>query len=175
MKKQTATLSLTLLLMMSLTFSQTPLKDYTVGHQFHVSIPDYMNRTIGLNNAATFQFKNTVKDVAGFIIEDSKEELHLAELSYSSINEFYDDFIKDFLKDEEKRKISKPLSQTKGEINFIECDATYFDKDSKLEIYYFVGIVETGTTYYKVLCYGAAENKDKFKPDFQKILYSLKD
>jgi hypothetical protein len=38
-----------------------------------------------------------------------------------------------------------------------------------------VGIVETKTAYYKVLSWAAAENKDKFKADFQKILYSLKD
>jgi hypothetical protein len=38
-----------------------------------------------------------------------------------------------------------------------------------------VGVVETKTAYYKVLSWAVAENKDKFKADFQKILYSLKD
>jgi hypothetical protein len=167
-------LTLTFFSILNFTFSQAS-KEYTVGHQFYVSLPDYMNRTVGLNNAASFQFKNLIKDVAGFIVEDSKEELRLAEMNYASINEFYEDFIKDFLKDEEQRTISPILSQTKGGINFIECDATYKDKDSDLEIYYFVGIVETNSFYYKVLCYGTVENKDKFKPDFQKILYSIKD
>jgi hypothetical protein len=175
MNYKIAAITLILFSVTGLAYSQTTLKDYTVGHQFHISIPNYMNRTIGLNNAAIFQFKNSVKDIAGFIIEDDKEELRLADLNYSSINEFYDDFIKDFLKDEEKRNISKPLSQTKDGINFIECDATYFDKDAEFEIYYFVGIAETKTTYYKFLCYGAAESKDKFKSDFQKALYSIKD
>jgi hypothetical protein len=34
-------------------------------------------------------------------------------MKYSSIYEFYEDFIKDFLKDEEKRKVSKPQTQKK--------------------------------------------------------------
>jgi len=134
-----------------------------------------MSKTIGLNTSASIQFKNLVKDVAGFIIEDNKEELRLAEISYGSLNEFYEDFIKDFLVDEKDRKISQPLSTTKGGVNFVECDATYFDKDSELEIYYFVGLVETQTAYYKLLCYGAAKDKEKFKADFQNILYSIMD
>lgn len=166
---------LAMILITTMCFSQTTFKEQKVGHIFYVSIPDYMNKTIGLNSSATIQFKNTIKDVAGFIIEDNKEELKLVEMNYSSINEFYEDFIKDFLKNEDKRNISKPQIKKIGELNFIESDASYYDKDSKLEIYYFVGIAETSSDYYKVLCWGTLENKEKFKSDFQKILYSIKD
>jgi hypothetical protein len=157
-------------------FAQTPtLKEYKVGHIFYVSLPDYMNKTIGLNSASIIQYKSTVKDIYGFIIEDTKEELSLAEMNYTSINEFYEDFIKGFVKDEEKRQVSTPQYQKKGTINFVECDVTYYDKDAKIEIYYLVGIVETKSSFYKVLSWTAADKKDKFKADFQKILYSLKD
>jgi hypothetical protein len=156
-------------------FAQTNLKEYKVGHVFYVSLPDYMNKTIGINSSSTLQYKNEVKDIYGFIIEDNKEELALAELNYATINEFCEDFAKDFLKDEEKRNLSIPQYQKNGSINFAEFDATYYDKDAKTEIYYLVGIVETKFSYYKVLSYTSKENKDKFKADFQKILYSLKD
>ncbi len=173
--KKTATVFVMMMAFLSMpVFSQTKVKEYKVGHIFNVSLPDYMNKTAGLNSAASIQFKNTIKDVAGFIIEDNKEELRLAEMTYGSITEFYDDFIKDFLKDEEK-KISKPFSKKVGKTNFIETDVIYFEKESKIELYYFVGIVETPTAFYKILCWSTAENKDKFKSDFQKILYSLKD
>ena len=156
-------------------FAQTPVKEIKAGHVFYVSLPDYMSKTTGLNSAATLQFKNSVKDIAGFIIEDNKEELALAEMSYTSLTEFYEAFIKDFLIDQEKRKVSKPVSQKKGETNFIECDASYYDKDSKMEIYYFVGIVETKDAYYKILCFGGADSKDKYKKDFENIMFSLRD
>lgn len=164
-----------LVLMTTTLLAQTTLKQYKAGHTFEISLPDYMSKTVGLNSSATIQYKSVVKDVYGFVIFDTKEELRLAEMKYASIDEFYEDFIKDFLKDEENRKVSKPLSQKKGEINFIESDVTYFDKELKMDIYYFVGTVETKTAYYKVLSWAAVEHKDKFKADFQKILYSLKD
>ena len=109
------------------------------------------------------------------VIEDNKEELKLAEMNFSSVKEFYDEFIKSFIEGEEKVKQSSPISQKKGEINFIEADVSFYSKEAKTEIYYFIGIVETKKAYYKLLCYCSLENKDKFKADFQKILYSLKD
>ncbi len=155
--------------------AQTKMTEYKAGQVFYISLPDYMSRTIGINSSATIQYKNAVKDVYGFVIVDSKDEMALADLKYASINEFYDDFIKDFLSEEEKRKISKPVYTSKGDINFVECDASYYDKDAKAEIFYLVGIVETKSTYYKVLSWALAENKEKFKTDFQSIVYSLKD
>lgn len=152
MKKTIAIFTTTLVLMTTTTFAQTTLKEYKAGHIFYVSLPDYMSKTTGLNTSATIQFKNTIKVVAGFIIEDNKEELRLAEISYTSLSEFYEDFIKDFVKDEDKRKVSKPQSKKVGKTNFMECDVSYYDKDSKIEIYYFVGIVETSSAYYKILC-----------------------
>jgi hypothetical protein len=57
----------------------------------------------------------------------------------------------------------------------VECDASYYDEEIKAEIYYLAGVVETKSAYYKVISWSSVENKDKFKPDFQKILYSIKD
>lgn len=155
--------------------AQPKLKEYQAGHTFSVSLPDYMSKTIGLNSAAAIQYKSVVKDVYGFIIFDTKEELSLAEMNYSSLNEFYEDFIDDFLVDQENRKVSTPFFQKKATTNFVECDVTYYDKDVGGDIYYLVGIVETKVSYYKVLSWTTAESKDKFKADFQKILYSIKD
>jgi hypothetical protein len=96
-------------------------------------------------------------------------------MEFASITEFYEEFIKDFLKDEEKLTISPPVSKSKGEINYLESDASYYDKEVAMEIYYLVGIVETPKSYYKVLSWCSLENKDKFKDDFRKIIYSISD
>ena len=173
--KKTFALIASLVLLTTITFAQTEFKQYKAGHTFDISLPSYMSKTGGINNAATIQYQSVVKDVYGFVILDTKEELSLIEMNFGSVNEFYEDFIKDFLKDEKKRKISKPIAQTKGNINFIEVDASYYDKDAKTEIFYLVGIVETSKAYYKVLSWSTVENKDKFKADFQQIMYSIKD
>ena len=175
MKRIITSLSLILVLTTTSLSAQTTLKEYKVGHVVNVSLPDYMSKTMGLNSSSILQYKSTVKDVYGFIIEDNKEELTLVEMIYSSINEFCEDFAKDFLKDEKKKTFSYPEYKKIGDINFAEFDASYYDKEAKGEIYYLVGIVETKTSYYKVISYTSLENKDKFKADFQKIVYSLND
>jgi len=131
--------------------AQNPLKEYKAGHVFYLSLPDYMGKTTGLNSAAIIQYKNQVKDIYGFVIEDNKEELALADLHYSSLNEFYDSFIKGFLKDEEKRTVSPAKYSAKGNIKFAEADASHYDKETEMEIYWLVGIVETKDAFYKVL------------------------
>ena len=156
-------------------FAQTNMKNYKAGHTFEVSIPDYMTKTTGLNDAATFQFRNSVKDIAGFIIFDTKADLELVELKYTNAQEFYDEFIKDFLAKQKNRNISEPKIQTVGDNNYVECDASCYSKESKTDIYYFVGVVETKNAFYKLLCFGGIDNKEKYKADFQKILYSIKD
>ena len=83
--------------------------------------------------------------------------------------------LEDFLTDEEKRKVSKPVVKSVGAINFVESDVSYYDKDAEAEIYYFTGIVETPSAFYKFLCWTTLANKDKFKDEFQKIFYSLRD
>jgi hypothetical protein len=163
------------LLMSTTIFAQSTMKEYKAGHTFNISLPDYMSRTADLNSSAAIQYKNVVKDIYGVVIFDTKEELKLLDMNYTTTNEFYEDFIKDFLKDEEKRTVSTPKSTKKGDISFIEVDATYFDKEINNTIYYLVGVVETKTAFYKVLSWATLENKDKFKADFQKILYSVKE
>lgn len=175
MKSKITAILTTCILIATLASAQTTLKEHKGGHEFNISLPDYMSKTVGLNSSSAIQYKSAIKDVYGFVIFDTKEELKLADMNFTSVNEFYEEFIKDFLKGEEKRTVSQPKFQKKGEINFIESDLTYFDKDAKAEIYYLVGIVETPLSFYKVLSWSTVENKDNFKADFQKILYSLKD
>ncbi|MEA5259830.1 hypothetical protein VB264_18680 [Arcicella aquatica] len=155
--------------------AQSTLKEYKAGHVFYISLPSYMTKTMGLNESSIIQYKNAVKDVYGFVIEDNKEDLAIAELNYGSLEEFYDYFMSVFLKEAKKKTIGKPIYTTKGETRFAEVEITYYDEDIKAEIYYLAGIVETKTSYYKIISWCAGENKDKYKTDFQKIIYSIRD
>ncbi|WP_166921347.1 hypothetical protein [Flavobacterium poyangense] len=169
------------LFMLALTFvsakvsAQTKMKEYKAGHTFTVSLPDYMNKTVGINASSAIEYKSEVKETYGFVIYDLKEDLALVELNYSSTSDFYDDFMKEFLKDVEKKTVSAPVTKKINDTNFLEVDISYFDKDAAMDIYYLVGIVETKKAFYKVFSWTSTEHKDKFKGDFQKILYSLKD
>lgn len=155
--------------------AQSGFKEIKAGHTFTISLPEYMDKTIGLNDAASLQFKNSVKDIAGIVVVDTKEELQMAELKFANPEEFYDSFVKDFLVDEATKKFTKAVSKGMGKLNFVEAEASYMDSELNMEIGYFIGIAETPTAFYKVLCWGSTENEAKYKADFQKILYSVKD
>ena len=157
------------------TQAQSGFKEIKAGHSFNVSLPVYMDKTIGLNDAASLQFKNSVKDVAGIVVVDTKEELQMAELKFANPEEFYESFVKDFLVDEASKKFTKTVSKGMGKVNFVEAEASYMDTELNMEIGYFIGIAETPSAFYKVLCWGSTENEAKYKADFQKILYSIKD
>lgn len=167
-----------IILSLSFAFSSQAQNGFTAfkgGHVFDVAVPSYMTRITGLNSAAILQFKNAAKDIYTIIIEDEKEEMKLAELSFAGIDEFFEYTIKSFLKDEEQRSIGQPLRKTIGAFQYMETDASYFDKDANTSIYYLFGIVETGTRFYKVFSFTSLENKDQYKAVFQKILYSVHD
>ncbi len=162
-------------LISNISFGQTKFIQQKAGHIFYLDIPDYMTKTVGLNDVASIQYKSSVKDIYTIAIEDSKEDLAILEIHYSTINEFQEEFANDFLNNEDKRTISKAIFKSKDNTNFAEFEASYFDKDAQIEIYYLIGIIETKTHFYKVLSWTTMENKDKYKADFQKIIYSLKD
>lgn len=121
---------LTLLLTISSLFAQSNLKEYKIGHTFAVSLPHYMSRTIGLYDNAAMEYKNTVKDVGGFIVCDKKEDLELSGFNFSSIDEFYEFCMRDFFVNDESRKISKSKKQSKDGVNFLECDVIVCNEEA---------------------------------------------
>jgi len=70
-----------------------------------------------------------------------------------------------------------PLLHTKGIVHFseieIDCKETRPHHDEAK--YQFIGIAETKERYYSVSCVTPLFLKDKFKNDFKKVLYSIKE
>lgn len=149
--------------------------EYKAGHLFEISLPSYMERTVGQIDASAVEYRNQANDLYGYVTFDTKENLELTKQKYASILEYQETLLKNFIKDKEKRIVSKPLSQKRGNINFIETEVTFHDKETNDDFYYLIGSVETKTTFYRIISWSLAKNKNKFKEDFQKILYSIKD
>lgn len=154
--------------------AQTVMDKYNVG-EFTVSLPYYMSKTGGLNNDAAIQFRNMVKDVSGYIINEEKTVKVIDDPANPDINQVYDEFLKVFLIDKKERKVTSPNLSTNGDAKFISTDLSYLDEETMIYYYYFIGIVETKNSFYKVICSSGLDYKKLFKSDFQKIFYSIKD
>lgn len=163
-----------LLILCKSTTAQALMDKYKV-EDFTVSLPDYMSKTGGLNNDAAIQFRNMVRDVSGYVIKEGKSVKLFDDPANHDINQVYDQFIKDFLIDKKERKISLVSVSTNGDVKFMNTDLTFLDDETMIYYYYFIGIVETKNSFYKVICASTLDTRNLFKSDFQKIFYSIKD
>ncbi|WP_338839916.1 hypothetical protein [Flavobacterium ginsenosidimutans] len=153
---------------------ESKFKEYIGGHLFHISLPFYMRKTSGINSYSAIEYTSIENNVFGSVIYETKENLALSGETYSSINDFCKSLVDDFFEQQEK-EASKPVYFTKGLINFMETDVSYYDKERKQKFYYFIGVAETKTTFYTFISWVPIERKNTFKADFQQILYSIKD
>jgi len=154
-------------------FGQTKLVEKQVGHIFYLSVPDYMTKTKNLNNDASLQYENTVKEAYVIVIEDSKEELKDLGMVYQDSKEFYDDFVKTYTKAVQEAATTDSKTFTINGNSFTQGEITYVSDSVK--IYMLATVVETKTNFYKILCWTLKENKDKLKSDFIAIAKTLRD
>lgn len=163
-----------LLIFCKATTAQTLMDKYNV-EDFTVSLPYYMSKTGGLNNDAAIQFRNMVRDISGYIVKEEKAVKEIDDPANPDINQYYAQFLKVFLIDKKDGKVAAPKVSTNGDAKFMSTDLTYLDDETMIDYYCFVGIVETKSAFYKVICTSTLDNKNLFKSDFQKIFSSIKD
>lgn len=166
---------LLLLFSAALLQGQATFKEHKAGHVFYLSLPDYVQKTMGLNDAASLQFRNDELAVYGIVIVDDKSEMKDFDMSFASLEDYYKDFAGNFLKDLDRRRVGLPVSKTQGSVKFMECDASYYDKELGGELAYLVACAETPTAFFKIICWTTMGNRIKYKEDFRKIIYSLRD
>ena len=166
-----------LLLMTNATNAQAGFKENKTGHVYSISVPEYMMKTTGLNAAASSQFQGLTKDAATLVIDESKENLELESLKFSSAQEYYDYLMKNFLEDKEDRYISKSKTFKIGDITFVQAEASCYLTEQKAKIFYLQTIAETPKYFYQILSYtwGEKEGFEKVKEDLKKIAASLKE
>lgn len=136
-----------------------------------MEVPDYMLRTFELNDVATLQYQNKVREA--YVIEDFKEELESLGIKYASSTEFLKEFLKTYQKDASNRVVGSisESSSVAGTISQAELSWTSDDVDS----YMIVSAVETESHFYKVLAWTIAEKKKLLENDLRAMAKSLKD
>lgn len=172
---------LTLLLVLigiSTSFAQTKFSEKKAGHIFYIAVPDYMVKTVSLNDAASAQYMNAAKNAYLIVISDSKEDLELSGQKFESPKDFHDANITAL-----KAPENSPI-ETKGKV-FEVNGFKYFqselksslpqDDGSKMDISYLVTYIESKTHFYQVLSWSLTPDFKTLLPDFKKIASSLKD
>lgn len=158
-------------------FSQAKFNEKKVGHIFHISVPDYMQKTTLLNDAAAVQYENSEKEIYMIVIEDSKEDLEISQVKFESLMEFHDSNIAALKTEENAAVESTPKQFESNGIKFVQSDLKVVLKDEKTttNVSYLVTYAESPTHYYQILCWSLTPDYKKYVEDFKKIAASIRD
>ncbi len=143
------------------------------GHEYTLEIPDYLKRTFDLNDVATLQYKNILKDVYLIVIEDDKKELESLEIEFPNATEFLLFFVKDYNAEAENRVQSEIVEFENNGINFSQVELSFTDVEG--DYFMLITAVETKTHFYKVMNWTKLAEKDIYYADFKRTAKSLQD
>lgn len=153
-------------------FSQN-FSSKSAGNCFSLEIPNYMAKTYDLNDVATLQYTNAVKEAYVIVIEDSKDELNSLSMIFQNPKEFLENFTKDYQIESSNRIISEITEFKSNENLHAQVEMTWSNEDGNF--YMLITTVETKEHFYKILCWTILENKDLLKNDYLTISKSLLD
>ena len=167
----TTAFSIILLLGNQLKAQESNFQEKKVGNVYHVSIPDYMTKSYRLNDAASLQYLNAAKETYVIVIEDSKEHLTEAGITFQSPEEFYDHFEQTFA--DNSSKISPKHALTINDYPAVQVEITKPFKE--YNVHYLVTVIESETYFYKMLAWTIEDHKDKYLADFKQIADSFRE
>ena len=143
------------------------------GHIYQLDIPDYFTRCFDLNDVATMEYKNIVKETYLVVIDEEKEEINSVGMQFVSSTDFLKYFVKDYFLDAKNRHVSETKEFKNNENSFSQVEFSFSNEDG--EYFMLITAVETKTHFYKILIWTLLGNKDQYIEDFGKIAGSLKD
>jgi hypothetical protein len=151
--------------------AQTKFVEKKIGHVYYMNIPDYMTTTKDLNDVASLQYQNTLKEAYVIVIEDCKDTLEALGVKFTNPQDFYDGFIGDFSKGLEDKQVTstKNMKINGNDAVQAELSGTF----NGHPIWYLITVVESPTFFYKIITWTIGENKDKLKADYIKMVNSF--
>ena len=144
-----------------------------VGNCFSLEIPNYMAKSYELNDAATLQYNNTVKEAYVIVIEDSKDELNSLSMIFQNPKEFLESFTKEYQVESKNRTISEITEFKSNDNPHAQVEMSWNTENG--DLYMLITTVETEAHFYKILCWTIFENKDLLRNDYLTISKSLVD
>jgi hypothetical protein len=150
---------------------------------FSLRLPTYMSEAKNLNEVATLQYQNVIKNIFCIVIQESTAEVDTMLVQNELINEYplgiegYSKLIRDqFIENAGSDNVKGGTPLAKLEVN--GADAMHFEADalvSGYNIHYHYGLIKGKTNYYQIITWTTVSKKDKFKDTMLEILKSFKE
>jgi len=152
---------------------KTVFKEVKINNRYCVLMPDYLQPCTDLDKQASLQYKNGETGIYALVIEDRKKEMQNYDVNLD-IDSYFNTIAKQgFVEGIKDGKISIPGRQEINKNKALVADVT--GKVNEIEVLYKMAIIETPYTFYQVLIWTSAENKEKLQPDMIKIIESFRE
>lgn len=143
------------------------------GHCYNIDVPDYMARSFQLNDVATLQYQNSMKEAYLIVIEDAKDHLQSVGMKFVNAKDFLEYFINDYKSGAEDRTLSEIREFKSNGNEHAQVELGWYEDDTNL--FMLITAVETDTHFYKIMCWTIRENLHMLKDDYLAISRSLED
>ncbi|MBK6977922.1 MAG: hypothetical protein IPH28_13145 [Cytophagaceae bacterium] len=152
----------------------------TIEKKFSLTLPSFLSKSTELNEDATLQYQNMVKEFYVVVIEDTKSEMkksleenNLTELYPNDINGYSCLLVQGL---EKNMKITKKTALIDTVVNNMPAKHIRLSgKVEGLDAFYSVAFVEGKDTYYQVMAWTLANKEAQYTERMNKIIHSLKE
>lgn len=146
--------------------------------RFEIQLPKSFFKLSKLNPEASLVYGNPLSELYAMVVEDSKEEMNEGEEE----NIFEETSLEDYFElclemwSENHNTTNKISNFDKITLNGLPA---YFGEKKAiidgLDIYYIIAVVKGKNAFYQIYTWTLPIHKDKYKPEFVKIIHSFKE
>lgn len=155
-------------------------KEAKIDNRYSMKLPDYMSSTTTLNDDASLQYQNIIKETYMIVIDEDKQEFVDALNSIgsydstASILKNYSKFQAETIKESASEKSNESSKGLK--INGFDAEIVEFEgkiPEVPSSVYYMLTFIESADRLYMVMAWTFVDRKDKYKPDFEAAVKSF--
>lgn len=172
--------SLILLFLLTACSSETKINTVKVADKYSIDMPDYLTKTDDLNEDASLQYQNVIRECYAIVIDESKQELY----DVIAASEELDDYPQS-MEGYCKLIVDGMLEGAGMTDHTLEKDQTvnglpaqFLTTTLEVEGYkvlYKIAMIEGKKDFYQIMTWTLASNAEKQGPDMDAILRSFKE
>jgi hypothetical protein len=151
-----------------------------VGSTYSIELPDFMTKSYDLNEEASLQYQNTIRELYAIIIDEQIEDLNyvleeygLTDLYSNDLNGYVDLLLEDFLNSVNAEDVSEVQDL---KLNGLKAKIIDFNGEvDETKVYYNVAFIEGKERYYQIIVWTLSDRKAKHKEIMKNIVNSFKE
>jgi len=142
-----------------------------INNRYTILMPDYLHPCADLHKDASLQYLNTEKDIYAIVIEEKKKTMANFDMNYNVDLYFNNIASQGFIETIKNGMISIPGRETINGNKALVADIS--GKVDQTEVFYKLAVLETPYTFYQILVWTRADNKEKYEKDMIKLIESF--